>query len=308
MQTRIVTLLPSATEMVCALELEYQLVGRSHECDFPSSITHLPVCTEPKFDVNGTSHDIDSRVKSLLENSLSVYRVFPEKLQELEPNIIVTQTQCDVCAVSLHDVELALDSWLGKKPAIVSLQTTNLAGVWHDLRTVASTLGQEPQGQTVLNTLQARMNAIAEQTRTLGNPPRVACIEWMDPLMAAGNWVPELVTMAGGRNLFGKAGQHALWITWKALEEADPDIILLLPCGYSLSHIQEHLPELTSNPTWNTLRAVQNGRIYAMDGNQYFNRPGPRLVESLEIMAEVFHPHTFDFHHQGTGWIPVLPD
>ncbi len=306
MQSRIVTLIPSATEIVCALGLEAQLVGRSHECDFPSSITHLPACTEPKFDVNGTSQEIDGRVKNLLKNSLSVYRVFPEILQELQPDVIVTQTQCDVCAVSLHDVELALDSWLGKKPSLVSLQTTDLSGVWSDIRAVAKALDQEAQGEQALSNLQARMNVITKQAQTLENRPRVACIEWMDPLMAAGNWVPELVHMAGGISIFGEAGKHAPWLTWEALEQADPDIILILPCGFSLSQIQEHMPTLTANPVWSQLRAVKSGYVYATDGNQYFNRPGPRLVESLEILAEIFHPRTFSFNHQGSGWISVL--
>ena len=304
---RILTLIPSATEMVCALGLEDQLVGRSHECDFPASITHLPVCTEPKFDVKGTSQEIDTRVKNLLENALSVYRVFPEKLQELQPDVIVTQTQCDVCAVNLHDVELALDSWLGKKPSIVPLHTTDLSGVWSDLLRLAATLGLEDQARQVLKALHTRMNAIAEQAQTLRHTPKVACIEWMDPLMAAGNWVPELVTMAGGYNVFGKPGQHAPWITWEALQAAEPDIILILPCGFSLSQIQEQLPTLTSNPVWHSLHAVRKSRVYATDGNQYFNRPGPRLVESLEILAEIFHPHTFNFNHQGSGWVHLDP-
>ncbi|GJL51235.1 MAG: cobalamin-binding protein [Nitrospirales bacterium] len=304
---RIVTLIPSATEMVCALGLENQLVGRSHECDFPPSVTHLPICTEPKFEVNGTSHEIDTRVKNLLGNALSVYRVFPDVLQDLQPDVIVTQTQCGVCAANLQDVELALDSWLGKRPAIISLQTTDLSGVWNDLQAVALTLKQETQGQKVLNSLQTRMQAITQHANSLNHSPRVACIEWMDPLMAAGNWVPELVEMAGGSSLFGKAGLHAPWITWEALLQADPDIILVLPCGFSLSQIQEHFHTLTSNPEWNQLRAVQMRQVYATDGNQYFNRPGPRLVDSLEILAEIFHPQIFNFHHQGTGWVQVLP-
>ncbi len=306
MNNRIVTLIPSATEIVCALGFKDQLVGRSHECDFPSSITHLPICTEPKFDVNGTSHEIDTRVKDLLGDSLSVYRVFSETLKALQPDVIVTQTQCDVCAVNLHDVELALDNWLGKKPSLVSLQTTDLAGVWSDIRTVAKALDQEAQGENVLSALLARIHTIADQATTLPNPPKIACIEWMDPLMAAGNWVPELVHMAGGINLFGEAGKHAPWLTWDALEEADPDIILILPCGFSIPQIQEHLPTLTSNPVWNQLRAVKLGQVYATDGNQYFNRPGPRLVESLEIMAEIFHPQTFTFNHQDSGWTSAL--
>ncbi|MGB0909570.1 MAG: cobalamin-binding protein [Nitrospirales bacterium] len=303
MTTRIITLIPSATEIVCALGLEEQLVGRSHECDFPSSITHLPICTELKFDVDGTSQEIDSRVKNLLKKSLSVYRVFPEILHELQPDVIVTQTQCDVCAVSLHDVELALDSWLGKKPSIVSLQTTDLSGVWSDIRSVARALDQEARGEQVLNALLARMNGITQLAHTLPHPPRVACIEWMDPLMAAGNWVPELVQMAGGISIFGEAGKHAPWLTWESLAEADPDLILILPCGFSLAQIQEHLPTLTAHPIWHTLQAVKTGQVYATDGNQFFNRPGPRLVESLEIMAEIFHSRTFNYKHQGIAWL-----
>ena len=195
LEQRIVTLIPSATEMVCALGLEHQLVGRSHECDFPMSVTQLPTCTEPTFEVNGSSQDIDVRVKHLLANSLSVYRVFPEKLQELQPDVIVTQTQCDVCAVSLKDVEQALDSWLGKRPSLVSLQTTDLAGVWNDLRHLASILERSELVERVLHTFQSRIDSIVEQTKKLREQPRVACIEWMDPLMAAGNWVPELVTI-----------------------------------------------------------------------------------------------------------------
>ncbi len=258
--------------------------------------------------MNGSSHEIDARVKDLLGNALSVYRVFPDMLQTLQPDVIVTQTQCDVCAVNLQDVEQALDSWLGKKPAIVPLQTTDLSGVWNDLHTVAVALKQETRGQKVLDMLQARMKAIAQQAHPLNHSPKVACIEWMDPLMAAGNWVPELVEMAGGSCLFGKAGHHAPWITWEALLNADPDIILILPCGFSLSQIQEHAHTLTSNPIWHQLRAVHMKNVYATDGNQYFNRPGPRLVESLEILAEIFHPHTFDFHHKGTGWTHMLPE
>ena len=308
MNNRIVTLIPSATEIVCTLGLEGQLVGRSHECDFPFSITHLPICTEPKFDVNGTSQEIDARVQNLLKDSLSVYRVFPETLKELQPDVIVTQTQCDVCAVSLQDVERALDDWLGTKPSLVSLQTTDLAGVWTDIRSVAKALDQESHAETVLNALQARMTTIADVTKTLTNPPKVACIEWMDPLMAAGNWMPELVEMAGGTNIFGEAGKHAPWLTWDALKQADPDIILILPCGFSIPQIHEHLPTLTSNPVWSQLQAVKLGQVYATDGNQYFNRPGPRLVESLEILAEIFHPHTFTGNHQGSGWVSVQPE
>ena len=212
---RIVSLIPSATEIVCALACEDRVVGRSHECDFPASIVDRPVCTEPKFPKDGTSRDIDQHVKELLKDTLSVYRVHAETLQQLQPDLIVTQTQCDVCAVSLQDVERAVAKWIGSKPAIVSLQTTDLAGVWQDISRVAEATGQIQQGTELLYSLKARMVAIANQARSISHHPTVGCIEWMDPLMASGNWMPELVTMAAGQDVFGNSGDHAPWITGK---------------------------------------------------------------------------------------------
>jgi len=299
---RIVSLIPSATEIVCALGCEDRVVGRSHECDYPASIVNRPVCTEPKFPVDGSSREIDQHVKGLLKDALSVYRVHPDTLQRLQPDLIVTQTQCDVCAVSLRDVENAVAEWVGSKPAIVSLQTTDLSGVWQDISRVAESTGQVKQGIELLQSLKSRMVAIANQARLISYHPTVGCIEWMDPLMASGNWMPELVTMAGGQNVFGNSGDHAPWITWEALKDADPEIIVVLPCGFSIERTREELSSLTDNPLWSTLRAVQTNQVYLTDGNQFFNRPGPRLVESLEILAEVFHPSEFHFGHEGSGW------
>jgi len=299
---RIVSLIPSATEIVCALGCEDRVVGRSHECDYPASIVNRPVCTEPKFPVDGSSREIDQHVKGLLKDALSVYRVHPDTLQRLQPDLIVTQTQCDVCAVSLRDVENAVAEWVGSKPAIVSLQTTDLSGVWQDISRVAESTGQVKQGIELLQSLKSRMVAIADQARLISYHPTVGCIEWMDPLMASGNWMPELVTMAGGQNVFGNSGDHAPWITWEALKDADPEIIVVLPCGFSIERTRKELSSLTDNPLWSTLRAVQTNQVYLTDGNQFFNRPGPRLVESLEILAEVFHPSEFHFGHEGSGW------
>ena len=300
---RIVSLIPSATEIVCALGCEDRLVGRSHECDYPPSIVNRPVCTEPKFPVDGTSREIDQHVKGLLKDTLSVYRVDAEALQRLQPDLIVTQTQCDVCAVSFQDVEKAVAEWIGSKPRIVSLQTTDLSGVWEDISGVAEATGQINQGTELLHSLKSRMVAIANQARAISHHPTVGCIEWMDPLMASGNWMPELVTMAGGQNVFGQQGDHAPWITWETLKDVDPEAVLVLPCGFSIQRTREELSSLTDNPMWSTLRAVQAGQVYLTDGNQFFNRPGPRLVESLEILAEIFHPSVFHFGHQGKGWV-----
>ena len=299
---RIVSLIPSATEIVCALGCEDRLVGRSHECDFPASIVSRPVCSEPKFPIDGSSREIDQHVKGLVKDTLSVYRVHVETLRRLQPDLIVTQTQCDVCAVSFQDVQKAVAEWIGSTAGITSLQTTDLTGVWEDISRVAEATGQVKQGIELLHSLKTRMIAIANHARSIAHHPTIGCIEWMDPLMASGNWMPELVTMAGGQHVFGKAGDHAPWITWEALKEVDPEIIVVLPCGFSIQRTREELSSLTHNPIWPTLRAVQTGQVYLTDGNQFFNRPGPRLVESLEILAEIFHPSVFDFGHEGNGW------
>src|SRR5450755_1471376 len=193
---RIVSLIASATEIVCALGFENQLVGRSHECDYPPSVRLLPVCTEPKFDVEGSSCEIDQRVKALLREALSVYRVDAERLRELEPDVIVTQSQCDVCAVSLRDVERAVCSWLHACPRLVSLAPNGLADVWTDIEQVAIALDAKERGEDMIRSLRERLEAVAVRAQALSARPTVACIEWIDPLMAAGNWMPELVDMA----------------------------------------------------------------------------------------------------------------
>lgn len=300
--SRIISLIASATEIVCALGYEDQLVGRSHECDYPPSVRQLPVCTEPKFDTEGTSYEIDQRVKTILADALSVYRVDADKLRELQPDVIITQSQCEVCAVSLRDVEEVLCNWLGSCPQLVSLEPQGLSDVWADIRRIAEALGDPERGDDLIRRLKLRMGTISQTTRTLPERPAVACIEWIDPLMAAGNWMPQLVEMAGGVNLFGSAGKHSPWITWGQLREKDPEVIIVLPCGWDIRRSREQMPKLTQEPTWADLRAVRGRRVYLTDGNQFFNRPGPRLVESLEILAEILHPAMFHFGHEGKGW------
>lgn len=303
----IVSLIPSGTEMICALGCRDQLVGRSHECDYPPDVKQLPMCTEPAIVVEGSSQNIHDQVSTKLENSLSVYRVQTEILRELQPDIIVTQTQCDVCAVSFTDVEQALKETLQIQPTLISLHATNLQGVWDDVLRVAEGVGRIREGQQLLATYQARIAEIAGVSHDLPSHPSIACIEWMEPLMAAGNWVPELVRHAGGQSVFGQPGEHAPWITWDALAEADPDMLVLMPCGFSMARIQEELTVLTRHPLWTQLRSVQRHQVYLTDGNQFFNRPGPRLVESLEILAEIIHSARFRFGHKGQGWRQWAP-
>ena len=293
---RIVSLIASSTEIVSALGFEKDLVGRSHECDFPPGVKRLPVCTEPKFATDGTSYQIDQRVKAILQEGLSVYRVKADLLRELLPDLIVTQSQCEVCAVSLKDVEQAVCEVLPSRPRIVSLEPNALDDVWRDIARVAEALETPAVGAELVRSLQARMAQIGARARAAGSPPTVACVEWIEPLMAAGNWMPELVEYAGGRNLFGETGKHAPWMTFQQLLERDPDVIVVLPCGYDLKKTRQEMGSVD----WSPLR----GRIVLADGNQFFNRPGPRLAESLEIMAEILHPDVFDFGHRGRDWEP----
>jgi iron complex transport system substrate-binding protein len=298
---RVVSLLPSSTEIVCALGMIDALVGRSHECDYPEAVKTLPVCTAPKFDPHGTSAQINERVREVLREALSVYRVDEALLQSLQPNVIVTQSLCEVCAVSLAEVQQAVCTW-SDTARIVSLEPNRLEDVFSDIERVAEALGVPERGAALVAQLRARIAAIAERTRAIQAKPTVACLAWIDPLMAAGNWIPELVEMAGGINLFGESGAHSPWLTWEALREADPEVIIMLPCGFDMARTAQDLPILEALDGWQSLRAVRSGRVYLTDGNQYFNRPGPRLVESLEILAEILQPDLFNFGHRGTGW------
>lgn len=300
---RVVTLIASATEIVNALGCRDWIVGRSHECDFPADIKSLPVLTEPKFPVEGSSGEIDKRIKTIVADSLSVYRVFPDRLADVSPDVIVTQDQCEVCAVSLRDVEEAVCTLSDTKADIVSLKPDCLADLWTDIASVAEQLGIPDRGEALTASLRQRMTEITDKAATLDARPSVASIDWIDPLMASGNWMPELIEMAGGQNLFGEAGKHAPWLEWDAVRDSDPDIILVQPCGFDIARTLEEMHLLAAQPGWGDMKAVKAGNVIVADGNQYFNRPGPRLVESLEILAEIQHPDAFDFGHKDVGWV-----
>ncbi len=301
---RIVSLIASSTEIICALGFREEIVGRSHECDFPASVAEIPVCTESKLDTSASSREIDDQVKAILHDALSVYRVKEDLLKDLSPDVIVTQSQCDVCAVSLSDVEKAVSAWIDSPAKIVSLEPNSLEDVWADIEKVAHALDAPDRGERLIREIKNRARKISEKAASLGRRPSVACIEWIEPIMAAGNWMPELVELAGGENLFGEAGKHSGWMTWEELAEKDPEIIAMLPCGFGIERTRSEMGPLASRPGWRDLRAVREGGVYLTDGNQYFNRPGPRLAESLEILAEIIHPGGFDFGHRGRGWEP----
>ncbi len=300
---RIVSLLPSTTEIVVALGKQNQLVGRSHECDFPAEITALPSCTEPKFNPDGNSYELDQRVKALLQEGLSVYRVDEQKLSELKPDIIITQDHCEVCAASVSEVKEAVKSRLSKDVKVISVSPTDLSSVVDSIRTIAHAINADEAADTLTEQMKSGLLEIQQKVEQLRRP-NVLAIEWMDPLMSAGNWMPELIQLAGGNPQGAETGQHSPSMEWGEVRDLNPDIITIVPCGYSIDQTLAEISQLTSRDGWEELQAVKNKQIFIADGNQYFNRPGPRLVNSTQILAEIIHPSLFrDSNTHNDGWI-----
>lgn len=302
MELRLLPLISSATEIVHALGLGEFQVGRSHECDYPPCVARLPVCTRPAIPVSGSSQEIDRLVKERIAAAASVYEVDSALIQDLHPTHIFTQTQCKVCAVSLDDVERAFEEQIGIAARVISLEPYALGDLWRDIGRVAEACGCTERGEELNSSLQTKMSAIAERASTANRRPTVAALEWLEPLMAAGNWVPELIGMACGRNLFGLAGQHSPWMEWQQVLTSDPDVIVALPCGFDLGRTRAEMHWLTERPEWQRLKAVQPGRVFICDGNQFMNRPGPRLAESLQAFAEMLHPDLFEPKLEGSAW------
>ena len=301
-ELRLLPLISSATEIVHALGLGKFQVGRSHECDYPPCVAEFPVCTRPAIPVSGSSREIDRLVKERIAAAVSVYEVDSALIQSLQPTHIFTQTQCKVCAVSLDDVEQAFKEQTGIAARVVSLEPYALADLWRDIARVAEACGCTERGDELNISLQVKMCAIAERASTASQRPTVAALEWLEPLMAGGNWVPELIEMAGGVNLFGLAGHHSPWMEWQQLRASDPDVIVALPCGFDLERTRGEMHWLAERPEWNRLKAVGAGRVLICDGNQFMNRPGPRLVESLQAFAEMLHPELFEPKLEGLAW------
>ena len=298
---RVVSLLPSATEIAVALGLREQLAGRSHECDFPSSVASLPVCTSTKLTKGLSSVEIERRVQEIVRQGLSVYEVDSALLRRLDPDVILTQSQCAVCAVTPRDLDEALAAWVGREPLMLSLAPDTLADVWGDFRRVGEAVDRSVAAEAVLDDLQGRLDQLRRLSAKAVHRPSIAAIEWIDPLMAAGNWVPELVEIAGGQPLFAAPGQHSPWLQPEALFEADPDIIVAMPCGYRIEQSLADMDTLTSQSRWRALKAVQNDRVFVADGHHFFNRPGPRLVESAEILSDIVQSCATD-KKAGVGW------
>jgi len=288
---RVVSLLPSATEIVCALGLQEYLVGVSHECDYPAGVTGLPVVTSTAIPKGLDSKAIDTKVRELLQTDAALYHLNVDALLALKPTHIVTQAICDVCAVSAAEVE-DVAARLPGKPQVVNLEPMSLQQVLDTFTLIGRATQRELEAVRVVQTLQARVDIVRQRSAAIADKdkPRVAVLEWIDPLFNAGHWTPELVAMAGGVDCLGSLNQPSVGLPDSAVHEAQPDVLFVALCGFDLSRTEQDLPLLARLPGWADLPCVRDGRVYYTDGNAYFSRAGPRLVESLEVLAHALHP------------------
>ncbi len=289
---RICSLLPGATEVVAALGLSDALVAISHECDYPPEIRPKPVVIKSAVDPQRTSSPaIDRQVREAMRNGDGLYRIDESLLNSVSPDLIITQSLCDVCAVTPTEVQRAL-AGLKRKPRVLSLDPTDLESVFRDIGAIGSATGSDAQARRLVQGLKdriARVQALVQEEPRR----RVACIEWLEPLYCAGHWVPEMVSLAGGVDLLATAGAPSARIAWDQVLAATPDVLVLMPCGFDIDRTCSELDLLTSRPGWNDLPAVRHKEVYAVEGAAYFNRSGPRLVDGVELLAVLFHSHRF---------------
>ena len=290
---RIVSLLPSTTEIVCALSLENELVGITHECDFPANITDRPRLTASRISHETmTSAEIDHAVRSQLDGHGSIYDLDEVRLRELNPDLILTQELCDVCAVSYKIVSQAARAFeAGVK--VVSLEPNTIADIFANIRMVGELTGRASDADKLVKSLTARLDQVRQKTAAVTNRPRTLMLEWLEPPFAPGHWVPEQVAIAGGDQAFGKSGKPSVTTTAEEIRAYAPEVIVLIPCGYYKEDILRQLPDAQLPEGWNDLPACRNNEVWATDATSYFSRPGPRVVDGVEILAKILHPEVF---------------
>ena len=286
---RIVSLLPSATEIVCRLGLRDKLVGVSHECDYPVSVTDLTKVTSSLIPHDAPSRSIDELVREQLHSRKALYALDTRTLKRLEPHLIVTQTLCDVCAVAETEVQQVVSSFR-PPPVVVNLEPQSLEDVFQSMMLIAEATGRDSLADEAIALLRDRVDCVAKRSSAVTRVPRVVVLEWMDPPFASGHWNPELVELAGGREMLGSAGRPSHRVSWRELTDVDPEVLVFSCCGHSLERTLEDVPILSAQPDWDRLSCVREHRVYAMDGSVYLSRPGPRLVDGLEILAHALHP------------------
>jgi iron complex transport system substrate-binding protein len=284
---RIVSLLPSGTEILFAIGAGRDVVGITHECDYPPEAQHLPRLTSSALPAAGNAREIDRHVRRSLHADSSLYHLDAEMLEQLAPDLIVTQELCKVCAVSYEIVDRAAKR-LSSDPRVVSLEPSSLEDVYANIATLGELTEYKDGATALVERLRERERAV--RSRVAGRPrPRVLLLEWTDPLMSAGHWTPGLIDAAGGAPVLCNAGVNSQAIEPQAVYDADPDIIVVAPCGFDLNKTREAAKALDALPRWKELRAVASGAVACVDGNAYVNRPGPRLIDTMEIFAQIFH-------------------
>lgn len=301
---KIVSLFPAATEMVALLGMADHLVGVSHECDFPPSLKSLPQVTKCSIPADASSAEIDAAVREKLANGELLYEIDAQLLHQLAPDIILTQSLCKVCSIDRSSIELSLGN-LAYSTKILSLQPTSLETVLHDIQTVATALDSSERGAEVIHSLRARVQYVERMIQKTSYRPTVVMLEWIDPLFCSGHWTPELIRLAGAKELIGREHELSTTISWTDVINANPDILLIACCGYNKDRTHLDIQHTNLLSKLADINAVKNGQIYLGDGNAYFNRPGPRLVDTLEMLAASFHPDLFSYpesHPQLSRW------
>jgi iron complex transport system substrate-binding protein len=299
---RVISLLPSATEMIYALEAQNCLVGKSHECDFPEESAAIPTVSSSSISNSLSSLEIDNLVKEKVWEALSLYELNIDLIKQLQPDLIITQDQCKVCAIHLSDLESLIEKELGYQPKIVSFQPSSLDDFYANFRELGILLEQEEQASNLLEEYSDRIEIIKHKVKFVKHRPQILCIEWMEPLMSAGHWTPELIQIAGGEAVLSKSFNKSEYINIEDIIAAQPDGILIAPCGFTLERTRTELDALLNQEAWQGLKAVQKGHVFIADGNRFFNRSGPGLIDTAEMIAEILQVNQFYYGMEGHYW------
>jgi len=297
---KIVSLIPSATEIISALNLCKNLVGVSHECDYPKEILKLPKLTTSRIKTEQTSLKIDYEIKEILEQSLSVYEVKSDLLKKLDPDVIITQSQCSVCAVSLKEVEECLSKFINRKPLLIDLKPNTFDEVLKDIKLVGEKLNKKVESYFLVKNIKNEINKIKTKTSN-SKVKNVLCIEWIEPIMTAGNWIPQLVKFAGGNSVLAKSGKNSNFIKLEHINFEEVDIVIFMPCGFDIKRAKAEI--LKANIDY--FSNLKDKKTFIVDGNKYFNRPGPDLLESTRILAEIIHPDIFPAKQNIKRWVSL---
>jgi len=290
---KICSLLPGATEVIAALGLADDLVGISHECDYPPAITHKPVMVRATIDgEHSSSAEIDHQVKAAVTADRRLYELDEGLFARAQPDLVVTQDLCHVCAVTPSQLHRAIGA-LPYRPQLLSLNPLTIEDILMDVERIGAAIKRPVEAQALIVALRSRLELVRTQVASANARPTVACLEWLSPLYAAGHWVPQMVERAGGIDRLGSAGAPSRQVTWEQLLAVAPDVLVLMPCGFSINRTLRELNQLTVHPGWQDLPAVRNGRVFAVDASSFFSRPGPRLVDGVAILAALFHPSRF---------------